>query len=176
MTYNDPAARAHRPVPVSSPLRIALGSDETSHVTDFIARELRARGIGVSLFGALSDDPAVPSSWPDVAGQVAQALTEGAADEGILLCWTGTGVSIAANKSPGVRAALCGDAETARGARAWNDANVLCLSLRITTEATAREILDAWLNTGQDSSEAANVDKVKALDERNERTKALLKS
>jgi ribose 5-phosphate isomerase B len=157
-------------------LRIALGSDETSPVTDYLARELKARGIGVSLFGALSANAAVSSAWPDVAGQVAEAVVQGTADEGILLCWTGTGVSIAANKVPGVRAALCGDAETARGAKAWNEANVLCLSLRTTTEVTAREILDAWLDTRPDSSEAANVDKVKALDERNDRTKALLKS
>ena len=82
----------------------------------------------------------------------------------MLCCWTGTGVSIAANKVPGIRAALCGDAETARGARRWNDANVLCLSLRATSEVVAKEILDAWFETGPDASEAANVAKVNAMD------------
>ena len=82
----------------------------------------------------------------------------------MLCCWTGTGVSIAANKVPGIRAALCGDAETARGARRWNDANVLCLSLRATSEVVAKEILDAWFETKPDASEAANVAKVNAMD------------
>ena len=83
-----------------------------------------------------------------------------------MFCWTGTGVSIAANKVPGVRAALCADAETARGAKAWNQANVLCLSLRSTTEALAREVLDAWFSATPDPSEAENVDKLRSLDER----------
>ena len=130
----------------------------------------------MTLFGALGDQTNASTDWPDVAEQVAAAVAGGSADEGILLCWSGTGVSIAANKVPGVRAALCGDAETARGARAWNQANVLCLSLRTTTEAVAREIVDAWLTTEFDSSEAANVDKVKILDERRERADVLLKS
>ncbi len=86
-------------------------------------------------------------SWPLVARAVAEAVAQGRVDEGILCCWTGTGVSIAANKVPGVRAALCDDAQTARGARLWNDANVLCLSLRRTSEAIALEILQAWFET-----------------------------
>jgi ribose 5-phosphate isomerase B len=85
--------------------------------------------------------------WPEVAACVAHDVADGVADEGILFCWTGTGVSIAANKVPGIRAALCGDAETARGARLWNDANLLCLSLRTTTEALAQEIIKAWFTT-----------------------------
>jgi len=85
---------------------------------------------------------------------------------GVLCCWTGTGVSIAANKLPGVRAALCGDAETARGARAWNDANVLCLSLRTTTEALAREALDTWFSASPDQGETENVEKLKEIDRR----------
>lgn len=93
-------------------------------------------------------------------------MTSGEADEGVLFCWTGTGVSISANKVPGARAALCGDAETARGAKAWNQANVLCLSLRTTTETVAREILDAWFSTPADPAEEENVNKVNSLDER----------
>jgi ribose 5-phosphate isomerase B len=146
-------------------LRIALGSDERSHVTDFVEQQLRNRGFDVQLFGPLRDDDA-PSAWPEVASAVAQAVADGEADEGVLFCWTGTGVSIAANKVPGIRAALCGDAETARGAKAWNQANVLCLSLRSTSEATAREVLDAWFSTPADPGEDANVRKVIDLDRR----------
>jgi ribose 5-phosphate isomerase B len=144
-------------------LRIAFGSDEKSHLTDFVQEELRRRGHDVALFGPLLEDP---QPWPEVAEAVAQRVAEGRSDQGVLSCWTGTGVSIAANKVPGVRAALCGDAETARGARAWNQANVLCLSLRGTSEIVAREILDASFSTEADASEDGNVEKVKEMDRR----------
>ncbi len=85
--------------------------------------------------------------WPDVGEKVALEVNKGRSDQGILFCWTGTGVSIAANKVPGVRAALCWDAETARGARLWDDANVLAMSLRSTSTAVAKEILDAWFSS-----------------------------
>jgi ribose 5-phosphate isomerase B len=87
-------------------------------------------------------------------------VASGEADQGVLFCWTGTGVSMTANKTPGIRAALCGDAETARGARAWNDANVLCMSLRTTTPTIAREIIDAWLSAEVDPSERAQIDRI----------------
>jgi len=144
-------------------LRIALGSDERSHLTDFVENELRRRGHDVELFGPLNGDP---SPWPEVAEMVAGRVAEGRSDEGVLFCWTGTGVSIAANKVPGIRAALCADAETARGARAWNQANVLCLSLRATSETVAREILDAWFSAEADATEERNVQRVNALDRR----------
>jgi ribose 5-phosphate isomerase B len=144
-------------------LRIALGSDERSHLTDSVEAELRRRGHDLRLFGPLEGDA---QPWPDVALAVAEEVATGSVDEGILFCWTGTGVSIAANKVPGVRAALCADAETARGARAWNQANVLCMSLRGTSEVIAKEILDSWFDTSADPSEAANVSKVNAIDER----------
>ncbi len=144
-------------------MRIALGSDERSHLTDSVESELRRRGHDVRLFGPLSGDA---QPWPDVAQAVAEAVADGAADEGVLFCWTGTGVSIAANKVPGIRAALCGDAETARGARAWNQANVLCMSLRGTSEIVAKEILEAWFGASTDPGEAANVSRVNAIDER----------
>jgi ribose 5-phosphate isomerase B len=144
-------------------LRIALGSDERSHLTDFVERELRQRGFRVELFGPPGGETL---SWPDVAQVVAESVASGRADEAVLFCWTGTGVSMAANKVPGVRAALCGDAETARGARAWNQANVLCLSLRSTTETVAKEILDAWFSALPDPTEVENVSKVNSLDER----------
>ena len=144
-------------------MRIALGSDERSHLTEFVEEELRRRGHDVLLFVASDGDEA---PWPDVAEAVARRVAEREADEGVLFCWTGTGVSIAANKVPGVRAALCGDAETARGARAWNQANVLCLSLRGTSEIVAREILDSWFSAEPDAGERENVEKVNDLDRR----------
>ena len=144
-------------------LRFALGSDERSQLTDSVEADLRRRGHEVQLFGPPGGEAL---TWPDVAQAVAEAVAGGGADQGVLFCWTGTGVSIAANKVPGIRAALCGDAETARGARAWNEANVLCLSLRTTTETLAKEILDAWFDASPDHSEADNVYKVNAIDER----------
>jgi ribose 5-phosphate isomerase B len=86
-------------------------------------------------------------AWPDVAHGVAEVVSRGEADQGVVFCWTGTGASIAANKVPGIRAALCADAETARGAKLWNNANVLALSLRRTSDTVAKEILDAWFQT-----------------------------
>ena len=154
-------------------MRIALGSDEKSHLTDFVEGELRRRGFQLELFGPLGDAAdASPAAWPDVAQAVAEGVASGRADTGVLFCWTGTGVSIAANKVPGVRAALCHDAETARGARAWNQANVLCMSLRSTPEVVAREMLDAWFSAAPDAAEEKNVQKVNRLDERYRATKS----
>ena len=144
-------------------MRFALGSDERSQLIDSVEADLRRRGHEVQLFGPAGGDVL---AWPDVALAVAEVVAGGGAEQGVLFCWTGTGVSIAANKVPGVRAALCGDAETARGARAWNEANVLCMSLRTTTETLAKEILDAWFDALPDHSEAENVYKVNAIDER----------
>jgi len=123
-------------------MNIAFGSDERNRMTDVILDDLHKRGIKVQLVGALVEEN---NTWPDVARRVAEAVAQGKVDEGILCCWTGTGVSIAANKIPGIRAALCEDAETARGARLWNDANILCLSLRRTSEVIVLEILESWL-------------------------------
>ena len=142
-------------------MKIALGSDEKTHLTDFLADELERRGHSVSLVGPPAGEDL---QWADVALKLARAVADGAHDQGVLCCWTGTGVSIAANKVPGVRAALCGDAETARGARKWNDANVLCLSLRAASETITKEILDAWFEAVPDASEAANIDKINAMD------------
>ena len=138
-------------------MRIAVGSDERTHVTDAVVDHLRRVGIDVELHGPLADQPL---DWVDVGREVGERVASGACQQGVLFCWTGTGVSIAANKVPGVRAALCGDAETAKGARRWNDANVLAMSLRSTPEAVAKEIVDAWLETGADQAEQATIDKV----------------
>ncbi len=125
-------------------MKLAIGSDEQTNLTDDVVREVENRGHDVIVYGPLLDKAL---SWPEVARQVAESVAQGQADEGILFCWTGTGVSLAANKVPGIRAALCADAETAKGARLWNKANVLCLSLRATSTAVAQEILDAWFDT-----------------------------
>lgn len=127
-------------------MKIAIGSDEQTDLTNVLVEELRRRGHDVQLFGPLAK-ASTASDWPLVSSEVARAVASGDADEGIVCCWTGTGATIAANKVLGVRAALCHDAETARGARVWNHANVLALSLRATPEAIAREILDAWFST-----------------------------
>ena len=124
-------------------MKLAIGSDEKTHLTDDVVEEVQNRGHDVILFGPLQGDQVF---WPEVARQVAERVVQGEADEGILFCWTGTGVSLAANKIPGIRAALCADAETARGARLWNKANILCMSLRVTPEVIAGEILDSWFS------------------------------
>jgi ribose 5-phosphate isomerase B len=110
-----------------------------------VERWLREHNHEVRRFGVLA--PGSDDAWPSVGRMVGEAVAGGEADFGVLCCWTGTGVSIAANKVCGVRAALCGDAETARGAREWNDANVLCLSIRATSAAVADEMLGAWFTT-----------------------------
>lgn len=127
-------------------MKIAIGSDEKTALTTFVIEDLKKRGNEVLAFGLLSNQDS-ESDWPIISANVATAVAQGKAQEGILFCWTGTGASIAANKIPGIRAALCHDAETAKGARIWNHANILVLSLRKTTEAVAQEILDAWFST-----------------------------
>lgn len=135
-------------------MRIAIGADAYEPVLEVLRAELQARGHEVLVLGAA---PGVAVPWGVVAVEVAERVAGGAADQGIVCCHTGTGVCMAANKVAGVRAALCVDAETARGARAWNDANVLALSLRLTTAALAQEILDAWLTTAYAGTEAVSL-------------------
>jgi ribose 5-phosphate isomerase B len=146
-------------------MKLAVGSDERTHLTDAVVDELKKRGHAVDLTGALRGEKEV---WPTIAQQVAERVAAGEADEGILFCWTGTGVSMAANKVPGIRAALCGDAETAKGARLWNRANLLCLSLRAISEPVAKEILDAWFGTplGSDPADVACVKRVEEIEEK----------
>src|SRR5436190_15712824 len=123
-------------------MRIAVASDERTGVAEALVEELRARGHEPVVHGALADGERDDWAWGSEAA--ARDVAEGRAEQGIVCCWTGTGASIAANKVPGIRAALCGDAQTAAGARKWNDANVLALSLRATSPAELAEILDAW--------------------------------
>jgi len=135
-------------------LRIVLGSDERTALTDAVVADLEARGAEVELVGPPGGDDL---QWAEVGRRVGARVAAGAADTGVLFCWTGTGASIAANKVRGVRAALCADAETARGARRWNDANVLVMSLRLTSAQVAHEMLEAWFTTDVDPAEAANI-------------------
>lgn len=135
-------------------MRIAFGTDERTAVTDAVEAWLTGRGHQV----VLPADRGGP--WPSVGAAVGQAVADGEADRGVVCCWTGTGVSIAANKVPGVRAALCTDRGTAEGARRWNDANVLAFGLRLTTEALAEELLEAFLTTDVDAEEQALIDEV----------------
>ena len=127
-------------------MRIAFGTDEKTELTDGLRARLADGGHEVVDCG--DGDP-----WPDVGRAVGEAVGSGRADRGVVCCWTGTGVSMAANKVAGVRAALCTDAETARGARRWNDANVLALGLRLTSGTVADEVVDAFLSTDVDPEE-----------------------
>jgi len=135
-------------------VRIAFGTDERTAVTDAVERWLADHGHEV-VVPAERGGP-----WPDVGTAVARAVAAGEAKRGVVCCWTGTGVSIAANKVPGVRAALCTDRGTAEGARRWNDANVLAFGLRLTTEAVAVELLDAFLTTAVDEDERQEIAKL----------------
>jgi ribose 5-phosphate isomerase B len=138
-------------------VRVAFGTDEMTPLVEAILHHLDKQGHAV-------DTLCAPGWWPDVGRIVGEAVSEGRADAGVVCCWTGTGVSIAANKVPRVRAALCVDAETASGARKWNDANVLALSLRSTSAPVACEILDAFMSTAADPGELAAIAEVNRRD------------
>jgi ribose 5-phosphate isomerase B len=139
-------------------MRISVAADELTGVASVLVDELQRRGHQTITHGALSDSERNDWAWASEAA--ARDVSQGRAQQGIVCCWTGTGASIAANKIDSVRAALCLDAATAAGARRWNDANVLALSLRATSEAELSEILDAWFAAASSSEAAdrANVD------------------
>ena len=138
-------------------MRIALSADELTGIASALPEALRRRGHEVLLHGAYAESER--SDWAWASEAAARDVAEGQAEQAIVACWTGTGASIAANKVAGIRAALCGDAQTANGARRWNDANVLALSLRATSEAELEEILDAWFGGGasEDRDDLANI-------------------
>ncbi|MEB3175670.1 MAG: RpiB/LacA/LacB family sugar-phosphate isomerase [Cyanobacteriota bacterium] len=142
-------------------MKLAVGSDERTHLTDGVLAFLESRGYETLRFGPLGGEF---SAWPIVAQQVAEAVAQGKAEQGVLFCWTGTGAAMAANKVPGIRAALVGDSQTAQGARRWNDANILVLSLRATSEAIAQEILTAWFAEPFDPQEAPCLAHLTALE------------
>ena len=134
-----------------------MASDERTGVAERVLEELRRRGHEPIVHGALADGEREDWAWASEAA--ARDVAEGRADQAVVCCWTGTGASIAANKVAGIRAALCGDAETAGGARKWNDANALALSLRTTSEPLMQEILDAWFagRPSPDDDDRANI-------------------
>jgi ribose 5-phosphate isomerase B len=144
-------------------MRIAVAADEDTGVAGAVVAQLRERGHEPVLHGALAPDERDDWAWASEAA--ARDVADGRAEQAVVCCWTGTGASIAANKVAGIRAALCADAETAAGARRWNDANVLALSLRTTSEAVLGEILDAWFDAApspdpEDRANVAHVDEI----------------
>jgi ribose 5-phosphate isomerase B len=126
-------------------MKFLIGTDESRSVVEHVAKHLRERGHEATLLPQ--------TTWGEMATGVASRVATGEFDQGVVCCWTGTGASIAANKVDGIRAALCTDAATAAGARKWNDANVLALSLRLLSEPVATEIVDAWVDTPYSGSE-----------------------
>ena len=143
-------------------MRISVAADELTGVAEELPAQLRRRGHEPILHGAYSQEERPDWAW--ASESAARDVVEGRADQAVVACWTGTGASIAANKVPGVRAALCADAATAEGARRWNDANVLALSLRATSAAELGEILDAWFG-GHSSDDVADRENVAHLSE-----------
>lgn len=144
-------------------MRIALGADDRAGLVDTLAALLLSEGHELVRFGKAAGQD---ESWGATGRRVAECVASGQADRGIVCCFTGTGVSIAANKVPGVRAALCSDAETARGARQWNDANVLALSLRLVSEEVGKEIVRAFLAQPYAGTEDESLRVLSALDAR----------
>ena len=145
-------------------MRSAVSGGERTGVAERVVEELRERGHDPVPHGALAEGDRPDWAWASEAA--ARDVAEGRADQAVVCCWTGTGASIAANKVPGVRAALCADAATAEGARRWNDANVLALSLRTLSPAVLGEVLDAWFAAApsEDAGDAANVEHLAELD------------
>jgi ribose 5-phosphate isomerase B len=143
-------------------MRIAIAADELTGIATALPDELRRRGHEPVPHGVYADHERDDWAWASEAA--ARDVAQGRADQAVIACWTGTGASIAANKVHGVRAALCVDAQTADGARRWNDANVLALSLRLTSHAALGEILDAWFG-GSPSDDATDVANVAHLNE-----------
>ena len=143
---------------------IAVSADERVGIAEAVVEELRRRGHQPIAHGALAEGEREDWAW--ASERAARDVAEGRAEQAVVCCWTGTGAAIAANKVLGIRAALCGDAATAEGARRWNDANVLALSLRSTSSAELAEILDAWFAgvSSTDAEDRANVDHVAEIE------------
>ena len=144
-------------------MKIAVSTDERTPLVDALLIELEERSHDVKYFGPEAGEEA---DWPEVTRKAAELVASRKVDEGIVMCWTGTGASIAANKVKGVRAALCRDAETAKGARTWNHANVLALSIQATSESLLKEILDVWFSTpfSDDEWNLQQIERIHRLD------------
>src|SRR3989344_7159285 len=114
-------------------MKIVVASDEETNLTDSVVEYLKEKDHDVVLLGVLVDKE--NNKWAEIGKEAARKVASGEVKQGILFCWSGTGICMAANRIRGARATLCWDAETARLARKWDNANVLCLSLRFTSEA-----------------------------------------
>ncbi|CAN5924980.1 RpiB/LacA/LacB family sugar-phosphate isomerase [soil metagenome] len=130
-------------------MKIIIATDDATPVVERVAQRVRERGHEATVLPK--------GTWGPVATEAARRVASGEFDQAVVFCWTGTGVSIAANKVRGVRAALCTDAPSAAGARKWNDANVLALSLRLLSEPLAAEIVDAWLDATYEGTEGESL-------------------
>ena len=143
---------------MTRPTNIAIGADHGGfELKGVLSEHLRAAGYQLTDVGTSSREAV---DYPVFARAVAEAVSRGSADVGIMIDGAGIGSCMAANKVPGVRAALCTDAETARGARRWNDANVLAMGLRLTSPEVGREMLDVFLTTDADPDELAEIAKL----------------
>jgi ribose 5-phosphate isomerase B len=151
-------------------MRIAICSDEPYPVHDLVRKLIEARGHSVVAFGSIATGN--EAAWANVAEQAAASVAAGECDEGVFFCWSGTGISMAANKVAGIRAALCADPGAARAARIWNHANVICLSNRTLSTDMAKEILEAWFETEAGTAGADGVSRLREVDERHRRSKA----
>ncbi|MDQ7906316.1 RpiB/LacA/LacB family sugar-phosphate isomerase [Phytohabitans sp. ZYX-F-186] len=139
-------------------MRIAFGADDDNETTRAVVDYLSGLGEVVRV------DTSQP--WPRIGAAVGRAVTGGEADLGVVMCWTGTGTAIAANKVPGVRAALAWDPWIAKGARLWNDANVLAMSLKRLAPDVAVEVARAFFETAEpDPDEAGNIALLSDLDQ-----------
>ena len=150
---------------ITDAMKMAVSSDEENALTGYVLGYLKRRGYKVVRLGALRKKGV---EWVDSSRELAEWVAEGNSDEGILFCWTGTGASIAANKIPGIRAALCVDAEQAKGARRWNHANILVMGMMLTSPKRAKEILDAWFSTkwGKENFNLRNASKLNKLEKK----------
>ena len=141
-------------------MKLVVASDEKTHLTDSVVEHLKNKGHKLILLGDLVKKD---GTWVEIGKKAAEKVAKGEVDRGILFCWSGTGICMAANKIKGVRAALCWDTETARLARKWDNANILCMSLRYTSEELAKEILDAWFSAEFDEEGLNEVHKLEDL-------------
>lgn len=133
-------------------MKLVVASDEKTNLTDSVIDYLESKRYKLILLGNLVNKKS-KWKWAEIGKEAAQKVVSGGVDQGILFCWSGTGICMAANRIKGARAALCWDAETARLAKKWDNANILCLSLRFTSETVVKEILDAWFTTEFDEED-----------------------
>ena len=141
-------------------MKLVVASDERTNLTDFVIVYLKKKGHKLIFLGDLLKKN---GKWAEIGKEAAEIVASKKVDQGIVFCWSGTGICMAANKVKGIRAALCWDGETARLARKWDDANVLCMSLRSTSEQVAKETIDVWFSTNFDEeglNEAHKLDRL----------------